>query len=789
MNEQKIPRRASVLDLLASDGRALHQDEIASRLAVAPRYLPALARVIDDLVLDGAVMPTSGHRFKLTKSSVTHGKSDAVDGFFTYNPRGFGFVAALGAGRGEGGDVYVPAHALAGAMHGDKVRARVVAQGARGKEGVIEEILARRPPLVAGTIRRRGKSAWLESDDARIRGPIVLTDLPSGADDGLAAIARIVRFPMTHDENPEGVLAEVLGAQGVLDVEARKILATRGIDESFDANAEAEAVAFGETVPKEMLEGREDLTHLPLPTIDPIDARDHDDAVWSVRNDDGSYRVWVAIADVSTYVKEASALDASAVGRGNSIYLPNRAIPMLPRVLSSHLCSLLPNEIRLCLAVEIDLDPTGTTIGSRVIEGFMRSAAKLTYEGVARALGFTTNPPESKEADAMRGDLRVLSDVAGLLRKKRSRRGALAFDVPEAQILLDAEGTPVDVKKRGGDPGVAKAYGIIEEPMILANETVAEILVARDAPAIFRVHAAPDPAKIERFGAMCERVGVPFDAEEALDPKKLSTFVKKMAENPRAALLQQLLVRSMKQATYEIANIGHFGLASKAYVHFTSPIRRYPDVVVHRTLRRVARKEPIDKSETALSAMRDAASQATMCERRGMEIERETADLYRAFFMKGHIGETFTATVTGLSMSGVFATIEEPFVDVMIRSDAMGADSYSLDEDGLSMVASRSGDRIDLGDTMLLKIEEVSIERRTVYARRMGQIDPAEDAPKKSRGSKRSGATSTRARAGGPASAPKSNGGPRARKGATARPTKAEKPGRRKTKGQRKRTK
>ena len=722
MNEPKIPRRASVIDVLASETRALHQDEIASRISVAPRHLPALARVIDDLVLDGTLTPLPGHRFKLAKEVRERSQSgaDVMEGFFSANARGFGFVAAL---SGDG-DVYIPHHAMGGALHGDRVRARIVARSSRGKEGVIEDVLTRRPALVAGTIRKRGRSAWIEPDDMRVRGPVVLTNLPENATEGLAAIARIVRFPVSPDENPEGVLVEVLGPVGVLDVEARKILATRGIDETFDTKAESEAIAFGVTVPLSMLDGREDLTHLPLPTIDPIDARDHDDAVWAQRNEDGSYRVWVAIADVSTYVTDGSALDASAVARGNSIYLPNRAIPMLPRLLSSDLCSLLPNEIRLCLAVEIDLDASGTTQGARVIDGFMRSAAKLTYEGVARALGLTSLPPRSEQAEAMREDLSVLSDVAGLLRRKRSRRGALAFDVPEAQILLDpATGAPIGVKKRGGDPGVAKAYGIIEELMILANETVADILVEHGAPAIFRDHAAPDPAKIERFGAMCERMGVPFDAEEALDPKKLSAFVKKMNENPRAALLQGLLVRSMKQATYDVANIGHFGLASKAYVHFTSPIRRYPDIVVHRTLRRVAKKQAIDKSEAAMSAMRNAAMQATVCERRGMEIERETADLYRAFFMKDHIGETFSATVTGLSMSGAFATIDDPFVDVMIRTDSMGADSYALDEDGLSMVATRSGDRIDLGDVVLLRVEEVSTERRTVYGRRILTAD------------------------------------------------------------------
>lgn len=721
------------------------------------------------------------------------GRGAVIDGALNANPRGFGFVS----GGATGDDVYVPREGLGGALHGDRVRVRVVATNDRGLEGAIEEVIQRRPARFAGTLERRGKSAWIVPDDARLRGPIVLQN-PPDAPHGYAVIGTITRFPESFDENPEGVVDEVLGAPGTIEVEARKILGTHAVEEVFSDQAEAQARGYGDEVPASMLEGREDLTHLPLPTIDPFDARDHDDAIWAVRNDDGSFRAWVAIADVSTYVTPGSPIDDAALSRGCSIYLPTRAIPMLPRALSSNLCSLLPDVIRLCLAIEIDLDATGVTTGARVIEGFMRSKAKLTYEGVAHALGLSETAPSQDAAIAMREDLRVLHDVSKVLRAQRLRRGALQFHAAEAKVVLDPEtGVPTNIEKRGKDPGVAKAYEIVEELMLLANETVAGMMVAKGAPTIFRNHGAPDGAKLERFGAMCARLGVAFDAEEAADPRKLAAFIKTLRSNPRAQVLDVLLIRSMKQAAYDVANIGHYGLSSPAYLHFTSPIRRYPDVVVHRTLRRIARKEPIDKSEHAQSEMRDAAQRASTAERRAMEVERETVDLYRAFYMRDHVGETFTATVGGFASSGAYVSIEAPFVDVLVKSDLLSlgstSEGYALDDEGLSMVAARSGDRVDLGDGMLIQIEDVSLERRTVFGRRVGQValddvgdeDAAERAPRRSKrkgaaGSAPSKKGSTRREA--PKRGARASGAPAARGSTVARKQKKSAPSKKKSK-------
>lgn len=776
----RAPRRGDVLAVLGAGPR--HSHEIAAQLDLAPRFQTALGRVLDDLVFDGTLVALPGHRFKLSKEPAGGdappgrgaGPGQAqrgalLEGLVNVNPRGFGFVA------GGAEDAYVPRESLGGALHGDRVRARIVARTDRGIEAAVEDVIERRPARFAGTLERRGKSAWIVPDDARLRGPIVLTK-PVDAPPGYAVVARITRFPETPDENPEGEVEEVLGAPGTIEVEARKILGTHAVEESFKDAAEAQARSYGDEVAASALEGREDLTHLPLPTIDPFDARDHDDAVWAIRHDDGSYRAWIAIADVSTYVTEGSPIDDAALSRGCSIYLPTRAIPMLPRALSSNLCSLLPDVVRLCLAIEIDLDAQGTPTNSRVIEGFMKSRAKLTYEGVANALGLSKEAPAQEAAIAMRADLEVLYDLSRVLRAARLRRGALQFHAPEAKVVIDPmTGEPTNVEKRGKDPGVAKAYEVVEELMLLANETVAAIMVAKDAPTIFRNHGAPDGAKLERFGAMCERLGVPFDAEEAADPKRLAAFIKTIRANPRASVLDVLLIRSMKQAAYDVSNIGHYGLASAAYLHFTSPIRRYPDVVVHRTLRRIARGQAVDKSEGARSAMREAAQRASALERRAMEVERETVDLYRAFFMRDHVGETFTATVGGFGSTGAYASIDAPYVDVLVKSDALGTEPYQLDDEGLSMVATRSGDRVDLGDGMLVQIEDVSLERRTVFARRVGRVDlgPSTEAEEPA-GERRGGRRSKKQKSTTSRAEPPAKPGRTARAGKPGRPGKPE---------------
>lgn len=717
--------RAAVADVLAEENQPLHIHEIATRLGLTEGAYEALRRVLDDLCWDGTVVSLSGQRFRLAKATRQAARHTEFLGLFSAHARGFGFVS--GAGLSE--DVFIPAESVKGAMHGDMVAIRIVTKSRRGAEGEVLRIVKRRNARIAGIVRKRGRSLWLEPDDTRIRGPIVLAkESMMRVEDGSAAIATITRFPELNDENPEGTLEVVLGMPGDPNVEVAKILAREGIEEEHPAKCVQEAESYGNEVSADALVGREDLTHLPLPTIDPEDARDHDDAVWVARNEDGTYRVWVAIADVSHYVRPGTALDENAMQRGNSIYFPDRAIPMLPRALSSNLCSLLPDVVRLCLCVEIDLDATANVTNARLFEAFMRSRAALTYGTVARALGLVKEGPTDPAAEAMHDDLKVMYELTRLLRAGRLRRGALDFDLPEAKVVLDpTSGEPTDVVKRAQDPGIKKAYTIVEELMLLANETVAQQLTAHARPAIFRCHAPPDPARLERFVSMCTVLDVAFEPEDALDPKRLATFLKRISTHPRKQVLHSLLLRAMKQAQYDVVNVGHFGLASSAYLHFTSPIRRYPDLIVHRNVRAMLRKEPVDESDEAAERLRLAATTASDCERKGMEIEREVVDLYRALYMRSFVGSIHEGVVSGLVGSGLFVSLDHPYVDVLVRLESIGTDSYSLDETGLYVIGARNGERITFGDTMLVQIEEASILRRMVIAKRIAQTVDAEE--------------------------------------------------------------
>ena len=708
------------------------------KFQVAPGPAPSV-RAEEARPAHAARATTTTHDTGKRAPARSGGRSDRErrEGFLKVNPRGFGFVSSPTA---SGDDVYVSPENLGGAMHGDHVVIDIVARGARGPEGHIVEIKARGSQRVSGILRRRGKSAWVELDDPRMKGPVVLTseiDKTStegegnSGKDGQVVVVQITRFPETNDENPEGKLLAVLGAPGELSVETSKVILIHGIDEVHTAMAIAEAEAYGATVPEEMLAGRVDLTHIPLPTIDPEDARDHDDAVWVERTKQGGYELWVAIADVSSYVRPGTHIDEESRARGCSIYLPDRAIPMLPRALSSNLCSLLPDVLRLCLCVHAELDAKGSIKKTRLVRGFMKSAAKLTYGGVARALGFTEIPPRDPKADAMVKGLEVAAECSRMLRAKRMKRGALDFDLPEAVVKLDEEGKPESISKRSGDPGMKKAYQLIEELMIFANEVVARWLLTHELPGVYRVHLPPDPKKLDKLSAMCEMLGVEFDAENTQTPKGLADLLKTFATHPLSNVLNNLLLRSMKQATYDVQNLGHFGLASEAYLHFTSPIRRYPDLVVHRIVHAAAEGDEKSRRKRVaavgdMDKLTEAATQSSLAERRAMEVEREIVDIYRCFYMIDHVGERFEGTVSAFVGTGAFVTLDEPFVDVLVRVEDMGAE-YQIEDDGLMATSSRSGDAIRLGDRMLIDVTDCAILRRTVYAKRVRSAADAAD--------------------------------------------------------------
>lgn len=712
----------AVLELLGDARRPMHPAEIAGELEVHDAH--ALNTVLDALTYDG-LLTQQGRRYRLAASSRI-ARNQEVEGRLHMNQRGFGFVKLPSI---DDDDLYVAPEAIGGALHGDRVMARVIGQSSRGREGEILEIVERRSPRVVGLLRGRPGGRYLVPDDGRIRGPIDI-DVEEGFEDaeaGQAAVVDIIRFPRELRENPLGKLVAVLGAPGEPDVEVAKVLIAHDIVEGHPEEAVKEAEAYGEFPDPAELERREDLRDIPFVTIDPADARDHDDAVWVERGEDGHYHAWIAIADVSHYVTPGSALDQSAHDRGFSAYLPDRAVPMLPHALSGKLCSLLAGQERLCMCVYVELDPAGKPLHSRLIEGRMTARAFLTYPSVARALGFTGEPPRDPEAESRRHELQVAWDLASQLRKQRMRRGALDFDLPEARVEIDEDTrAPIAISQRSDDPGVRKAYRLVEEMMLLANETVAGFMLKQQIPAVFRVHGVPDPDKLGRFATAAQMLGVQFDPEEAVDPKALSKFLRRIEGHPKQDVLHNLLLRSMQQASYDTANMGHYGLSSPAYLHFTSPIRRYPDLLVHRQVRAHLRQQN-PRREGIEDELRESAQRCSEVERNIMEAEREVADVYRALFMRAFVGEAFEGRVSAITGGGIYVRLHDPFVDVLVPLDNLGPDRYEPDESGLFTEGKRSGDKVRLGDPITVVIEDVAVLRRAVYGRRVSPPTPRED--------------------------------------------------------------
>ncbi len=708
----RIPAKGEVIRMLAEAKKPVHARELAAKLGVSEANVPRLIGALDELAEQRRIKRLSGQRYTSELREVT--ESEGWEGVLSMNARGFGFVNSVGHD-----DVYVPPEAIGSAMHGDRVKIIVVSRSGRGTEGRVDRVVTRRNPRVAGVLRKRGRSMWLEPDDSRVRGPIVLSLNLKLGQDGDAAVAEISKFPEFPDENPEGDLITVLGAPGDPAVEVAKILIREQVTEQHPEAAIREAEAMAVRLLPLNLEGRVDLRSVPLPTIDPEDARDHDDAVWVEKSGDG-FRAWIAIADVSEYVQPGSALDKEALRRGCTIYLPDRAIPMLPGALAADLCSLLAEKDRLCLCVIADLDRDGKLKSFEIVEGVMRSAAMLTYGGVARTLGFTDIPPRSAPAEAFKKELRVMEELTRKLRKARMARGSLDLDLPEAKLTLDpTTKAPTDVTRRTSDPGIKRAYNMIEELMLLANELVATWLGQKKSPAIYRIHGKPDPVKLARLGKIAEKLGVEFDADQMSESLGVSKFLQRISTHARKQVLEMLLLRSLKQAAYDIKNVGHFGLASTNYLHFTSPIRRYPDVQVHRAVKHLLRGGKPISSEPALEELAQSATSASVRERAAMDVEREVVDLYRCLLMRDHIGETCEGVVTALVGSGAYVTLDAPFVDVLMRYESMGPDQYEMAEDELSVVGVRSGDTLSLGDRIAVVIEDVAILRRQTLARRI----------------------------------------------------------------------
>ncbi|HXJ23767.1 MAG TPA: ribonuclease R [Polyangia bacterium] len=640
-----------------------------------------------------------------------------LTGRIKIHPVGYGFVVP----DDKSEDVHISPPNRGAAMDADTVEIESW-MGPRGLEGRVLRVIERGRAKVTGQIVRRGRQQMLQPDDPRISGLVGLSGPTLGAKEGIAVVAEITRYPDVPDGAMEAAVLKILGDPDDPRTEVEKVLAIADVDEAFPDEVERIAAGFGDTLSDRDRDDRTDLRHVPFTTIDPETARDFDDAVAIEKLPHGGSRLWVAVADVSHYVREGSPIDVEARRRGCSIYLPNRAIPMLPEHLSGRMCSLVPEEDRLAMVVRIDIDRQGH-IGERdFCAAVIHSKARMDYPGVAAALGGDTRGKRRKYEPFLPA-LRAMDSLARQLRAARLGRGALDFDLPEPFVELDHDDPRLvrAIRKSRRDPGERQAYSMIEEFMLAANEAVASSFQERGEDTLWRIHDAPDRTRVEEFAILAEHYGIAVDVDEARTPKGLKKVLDRFRGHAAEKALSFQLLRSLKQATYDVVNIGHFGLASADYLHFTSPIRRYPDLVVHRllkarlaTLGRPAGGFKPGATTTDRPSLQKMAADSSFAERQAMEVEREVIDLYRAFFLRDRVGDTFEGTISSVTGFGVFVQVDDPFVEGLIRIDQLSDDYYNYDEAACRLVGRRSGRAFALGDSVKVEVQSVSVVRRQV---------------------------------------------------------------------------
>lgn len=681
--------------------RPWHVQDIQKHLQADDRN--ALSKFLSELADEGRLIRTRRRTFGLPQEmNLFVGKLQVASG-------GYGFVIP---DSGEGKDLFIPANKLGGAWDGDRVVARpntVAAEGDRAS-GEIVRILERGYEHVVGTLEYAHGYAILRPDSPRLRERILLTPASVGKVEGGSRLVAHMVWPETSGEREAfGEVEEVLGLGDDPEVETRAVIVKHGLKAAFDADTEAEAQAVPPTVDAEMMAGRTDYRQTNTFTIDGEDAKDFDDALSLERLEgsgkDGLLRVGVHIADVSYYVAEGTSLDAEAQDRATSVYLPGRTLPMLPESLSNGICSLVEGEPRLALSVFVDITRAGEVKGVRFRETAIQSDARLTYEQV-QVFGDGGRLPHGKRK--LERDIKVLINLSQELRKARIGAGSLDFDFTEAKVDVDEQGALHVMPVRSNT-----ARQLIEEMMLLANRLVAEELDTRDVPALFRVHEDPSTEKVQALQKALARLGYTLDLEKAR-PQDLQRILREAAGKPEAQIVNTLLLRSLKQARYSSENLGHFGLAFENYLHFTSPIRRYPDLVVHRVMRALLqhRLSPTLK-ERLKTDFPKLAEQSSERERRAESAERDLTRYYHARWAKEHIGEAFHGIVSGVTNFGVFVSLPNA-VEGLMHVSHLEDDYYIYLEDSLMLMGKHTRKRYRMGDRVEVKVLQANPTQRQI---------------------------------------------------------------------------
>lgn len=680
-----------VFDVLRRDP-PLSEAEAVARLSGGQRGTKVLYRELADLRRDGWVSLDADNKLSIETRS----------GSLRVNPRGFGFVISP---ENPGDDVFIPGRLLLSAAPNDQVLVWVRhVTGTPGPEGRIMDVIARANTHLVGRLERSRSGAWrvIPRDQ---RQPAVLVNKTAAGErwqNGLIVACRITDWPLDPKRPVRGAVEDVLGLADEPGVDVRTLMVEHHLKSDFPLEVVHEASGLPESVRESDLADRDDLRDLLIVTIDGADAKDLDDAI-SVERTDFGYRVGVHIADVSYYVPENSALDLEARTRGTSVYLVDRVIPMLPERLSNGIASLNPAVPRLTLTCWIDLERDGRRQSVRVRRSVIQSRHRLTYDYVNEVLAGT------KKADAPLGPFLMLAaEVRGLLFGLRVARGAVDFDLPEAKVVLDETGHPIDIVPRGR--GMAES--LIEEFMLLANEAVAGALIEQRLPGLFRVHDEPGDEKMDQFRELIGALG--YRLPGSVTPKSLQQLLEQVKGKPEERVVNSALLRSMKQARYGPVNTGHFGLASREYTHFTSPIRRYPDLWVHRVLSAYVegRLSPADRDRLQ-QLVQEVGDSSSVREREAMEAERDSVQMKEAEYMRDRLGEEYTAVISGVTNFGIFVELPN-LIEGLVRMEDLPRDYWVFDPVHYRLTGERTGRVFQLGQEVEVVVAAVDVTLRRI---------------------------------------------------------------------------
>jgi ribonuclease R len=698
--ERPVPSRVFLLAKLAEASKPLGFEALVRLLGIRdPGERDALGKRLGAMARDGELLVNRANEYCLVD------RLPLVVGTASGHRDGFGFLVPDDGGD----DLFLPYREMRMLFHGDRAAARVTGRDERGRpEGAIVEVLERRTRQVAGRFTLEGGVGFVTPDNRRISQRIVVPREAAGpARHGELAVVEITEQP-SRNRDPVGRVLRVLPDGGGADTAIDLAIASFGLSHAFPPEALADARGYGAEVTARAHAGREDLRALALVTIDGEDARDFDDAVFAEVAGNG-YRLVVAIADVSHYVQPGTALDREARERATSVYFPSRVLPMLPEELSNHLCSLMPEVDRLCMVCDMQVTRAGSVARSRFYAAVMRSQARFTYTRVAAHLEGREPLARGREA-RLAPVIDCLHQVYRALRREREKRGALDFEAPEVKVLVDAAGRPTDIREYPRND----AHRLIEECMIAANVQAAGFLKKKRLPALFRIHGQPDEDRIEELKRFLAMRGVHLDLTGELQPARLAKVLAGIAGRPDAAVLENAIIRSLPQALYQPANIGHFGLALAEYAHFTSPIRRYPDLLVHRGIRHALGGGTAANFAHPAREMEALGTECSFRERRADEAARSVIAWLKCEYMRPRVGEEFDAVVTGVTDFGLFVQLKAMQVDGLVHVTSLPADYFHFHERDRTLVGERTRQRFSIGDELRVRLLRVDSAERKI---------------------------------------------------------------------------